>query len=540
MRLDLTAPIAEVTVYPDRARIIRRGGVEIPEAGEHEIILGALPQDMEQESLRVSGHGTAGALLLGVDLSAEFHEAAPVAETQRIQAEIDRLTRELATLDQRATLLDKQRGWLNALGEHAARSLAYGLIRGTAQPADQERIFAVTRDESERLTAEALDVQRERQRVAQELEARRRELEAAGAVSRPDRLRAVIRVRAASAGTLDLEASYLTHDASWSAQYDARVDIEASVARFTQQAAITQWSGEDWGSVELAVSTARPSATVSLPDDAPVWYLDQWAPQPRPRFAAAAPMRGITMKAPADMAGGAAVEAMAAPMEEPADMLAAPATVESAGVAQIFRVGGGMNIPSDGQPHLVGLGDDELPARLEYVAAPVVAEGAHLRAVTLNATGHALPAGTLRVFHGGAAGDEYVGETHLKPTAEGAQLKLYLGVNDNFTVKRELVERDTDKGNLLQGGVRKTTIGYRVTIANHTDKEQRVILMDRLPTPKHERIKVKTLEIRPQPTSQTKLDQLTWETQMGAGEERRIEWRFLVESPADMDVAGMP
>lgn len=540
MRLDLTAPIAEVTVYPDRALVTRHGRVEIAEAGEHEIILGALPQDMEQASLRVVGRGTAGVLLLGVDLSAEFHEAAPVAETQRIQAEIDRLTREQATLDQRIALLDKQRGWLSALGEHAARSLAYGLIRGTAQPADQERIFSVTRDESERLTTATLDTQRERQRVTQELEARRRELEAAGSVSQPDRLRAVIRVSATSAGTLDLDVTYLTHAANWEAQYDARVDTEASAVRFTQQAAITQWSGEDWADVRLAVSTARPSATVSLPDEAPVWYLDQWAPVPRSAFAAAAPARAITMKASAVRAPGGAADMMSAEMEEPAEMQAASAEVESAGVAQVFRVGGDMNIPSDGQPHLVGLGEDTLPARLEYVAAPVVAEGAHLRAVTLNATGHALPAGTLRVFHSGAAGDEYVGETRLKPTAEGAQLKLYLGVNDNITVKREMVERDTDKGNLLQGGARKTTIGYRVTIANHTEKEQRVVLMDRLPTSKHERIKVKPLEMRPQPSSQTKLDQLAWETQIGAGEERRIEWRFLVESPADMQVAGMP
>jgi uncharacterized protein (TIGR02231 family) len=199
-----------------------------------------------------------------------------------------------------------------------------------------------------------------------------------------------------------------------------------------------------------------------------------------------------------------------------------------------------MRIPSDGQPHTVGLGEDDLPARLEYVADPSVADGAHLRAATLNATGHALPAGALHIFHSGAAGDEYVGETALEATAEGAPLKLYLGVNDNITVKRELVERDTDRGSLLQGGVRRTTVGYRVTLANRTDAPQRVILQDRLPVSQHERIKVKPLEMRPQPTTQTKLDQLTWELQLAPGEERKIEWHFQVESPGDLDFIGMP
>lgn len=535
MRLTLTAPIGDVTVYPDRAQVTRRGSVAIPEAGEHDIALGALPKSIAQESLRASGRGTAGAQLLGVDVSEEFHEAAPEAETQRIQAEIDRLTRDLAALDQRLALLDKQRGWLNTLGEQAARGLAYGLIRGTAQAEDPARIFTLTREESERLTTSTLDTQSERQRVSHELDARRRELEAARGASGPDRLRATIRVRTTQAGALDLEVSYLTYAANWAAQYDARVDTTTSAVHFSQQASVTQWSGEDWPTVQLAVSTARPSATVSLPDEAPVWYLEQRTIPVRQPMPAGAPMR---MMAKVNAASFAAAESLEEEMAT--DMMAVVAEVESAGVAQIFRVGGGMDIPSDGQPYLFGIGDDDLPARLEYVAAPVLAEGAHLRAVTLNATGHALPAGVLRVFHGATTGDEYVGETQLKATAEGAPLKLYLGVNDNITIKRELVERDTDKGNLLQGGVRRTTIGYRVTLSNHTDAQQRVLLLDRLPVSKHERIKVKTLEMRPQPNNQTRLDQLTWETQLAAGEERRIEWRFQVESPPDLDFIGMP
>lgn len=540
MRLQLEAPIGEVTVYPDRALVTRRGSVDVPEAGEHEIALGGLPRLLVKESLRASGRGSAAAQLLGVDLSDEYHAAPPEAETQRIQAEIDRLTRELETLDQRLALLDKQRGWLNTLGEQAARSLAYGLIRGTARADDSTRIFTLTRDEAERLTGDLLDAQRERKRVAQELEARRRELEVALGSGGPDRFLAVIRVRAASAGVIALDVSYLVFTANWTARYDARVDTAVGKVRFSQQAQVAQWSGEDWAGVRLAISTARPSAAVSLPDEAPVWYLEQRPPIQPHRFAAA-PMRASARVASAP-GEEAQHMAMMAPLDETTypEMTAVSADVERTGAAQVLRVGGDMNIPADGQPHLVGLGDDELPTRLEYVAAPAVADGAHLRAVTLNATGHALPAGALHVFHGGAGGDEYVGETRLEATAEGAPLKLYLGVNDNITVKRELIERDTDRGNLLQGGVRRTTVGYRVTLANRTDTAQRVILLDRIPVSKHERIKVRPLEMRPQPSNQTKLDQLTWELQLAAGEERRIEWRFLVESPGDLDFMGMP
>jgi uncharacterized protein (TIGR02231 family) len=511
--------------------------VEAPEAGEHEVALTRLPRALAQDSLRVAGRGAAGAQLLGVDLGDEYHAEPPEEQTQALQAEIDRLTRELSALDQRLSLLDQQRGWLQTLGEYSARGLAYGLIRGTAQADEPGRIFAVARDESERLTTLTLDTQAERQRVAQELEARKREL---GAIhSGPDRLQATIRVRTAAAGTMAFDVSYLVYNAGWSPRYDARVDTESAKVHFSQQAQVRQWTGEDWSAMQLSISTARPSAAVSLPDESPVWYLQQRPPvQPR-MYAAAA--RGPARKEAADQMVAMPMAAMSAPDEATlTDMDMASAGFDNAGAAQVFRVGGDMRIPSDGQPHTVGLGEDDLPARLEYVADPSVADGAHLRAATLNATGHALPAGALHIFHSGAAGDEYVGETALEATAEGAPLKLYLGVNDNITVKRELVERDTDRGSLLQGGVRRTTVGYRVTLANRTDAAQRVILQDRLPVSQHERIKVKPLEMRPQPTNQTKLDQLTWELQLAPGEERKIEWRFQVESPGDLDFIGMP
>lgn len=218
----------------------------------------------------------------------------------------------------------------------------------------------------------------------------------------------------------------------------------------------------------------------------------------------------------------------------------AAAGIERSGVAQIFRLPGGVDVPSDGSPHTLGLGENELPAALEYVAAPVIAVGAHLRTIAPNTTGRVLLPGELHVFHIGPAGDEYVGATQLELTAEGAGLTLYLGVDDNVTVKRELIERETEKGNLLQSGVRRITYTYRVTLGNRTAAAQRVILKDRLPVPRHERIKLRVLDIKPQPTERTKLEQLTWELQLAPNEERAIEWRFVVEAPAEMTVTNLP
>jgi uncharacterized protein (TIGR02231 family) len=197
-------------------------------------------------------------------------------------------------------------------------------------------------------------------------------------------------------------------------------------------------------------------------------------------------------------------------------------------------------VPGGGSPHTVSLGEYALPCRFEYVAAPVIAPGAHRRAIAANTTGAVLLPGELHVFQAGATSDEYVGATRLELTAEGADIKLFLGVDDNLTVKRELVERETDRGILLQSGIRRITFGYRVTVTNRTTVAQRVTLLDRLPVPRHERIKLKILDLRPQPDTRTRLEQLSWNLQLAPDQQQRVEWRFVVEAPADLKLGGLP
>jgi uncharacterized protein (TIGR02231 family) len=320
------------------------------------------------------------------------------------------------------------------------------------------------------------------------------------------------------------------------------VDVPRAAVHLVQQALVSQSTGEDWSAVSLALSTARPAVARRLPDDPNPWYVDAYQPAPVAEAAVAqATPRMARMAAPlAATARGGAAHSFAAAAPDLVEADFALAEVEQSGAAQLFRLPGQLDVPSDGQPHTLGIGEYDLPCRLDYVAMPAVAEGAHLRAKAPNTTGQILLPGDVHVFRAAAAGDEYAGASRLELTAEDADLTLYLGVDDNVTVKREMIERDTDKGSLLQSGIRRVTFGYRITLANRTSVPQPVVLKDHLPVPRHERVKLRVLDIRPQPTERTRLEQLTWQLQLAPGEERRIEWRFVVESPADMEVTGLP
>jgi uncharacterized protein (TIGR02231 family) len=538
MQYNPETTITEVTVYPDRALVTRQGVARIEAEGEHTLRIGGLPRSILTESLRATGRGPSGTRILAVEQASEYHAAAPEETLQRLRDEIDRLRREIALLGERDQLIEQQQGWLRSMGEQSARSLAWGLARGTAKPEDASGLFTYTREEAERLATARQEIAQQREEQQRTLSAREREYREQGGGGMPDRIAADVRVQVPGAGEVTIELSYLVLGASWHPRYDVRVDTAKGSVHLTQQALVQQQTGEDWRAVALALSTARPSAAVRLPDDPDPWYLDVVRPAPPP------PQRPMMRRMAAMGTAAADTFAAAAPAMEKeisyGDVDFASAEVEQSGAAQIFRLAGRSDVPSDGSPHTLGIGDYDVPCKLEYVAEPVIAEGAHLRAAATNSTGQVLLPGELHVFHVGGAGEEYVGATHMELTAEGAELPLYLGVDDNVTVKRELIERDTDKGILLQSGIRKVTIGYRVTLANRTQAPQRVILKDRLPVPRHERIKVRTLDIRPQPTEKTPLEQLTWDLQLPPGEERKIEWRFVVESPRDLEVAGLP
>jgi uncharacterized protein (TIGR02231 family) len=542
MELELTTTIAEVTVYPERALVLRRGTVALPDEGTHTLRIGGLPQTVQRDSLRATGRGPAGLRILGIEQAAEYHPAAPEETLRQVRDEIQRLTREIELLGERERLLEEQRNWLRALGEQAARRLANGIAAGTAKPEDASGVFSYTGEESQRLAVAKLDLERLRVDLRRELDARNREFAELGGGRRPDRLAALVRVEVMEAGEVEVAFSYLIAGASWRPRYDARVEVEASRVRLTQQALVTQRTGEDWSRVALALSTARPSAAVSLPDEPDPWYVDVRRP-PEPKVTGM-PLRTMMSTsrqlAAHEVAPSAALAADSEVDRYSAEAVQAVSEIERSGAAQVFRLSGETDVPADGQPRTLGLADDELSCRFEHVVVPVIAPGAHLRALMSNQTGRVLLPGELHVFHTGAAGDEYVGATALDLTAQDAELKLYLGVDDNITVKHELVERDTDRGILLQSGLRRITCGYRVTLGNRTTTPQRIILMDRLPVPRHERVKLRVLDLKPQPSTRTKLEQLSWELQLAPGEERRIEWRFVVESPAELDLAGLP
>jgi hypothetical protein len=466
--MQLAAPITHVTVFPDRALIQRRGSATLA-AGAQSLVIGGLPATLERDSLRAAGRGPVGSRIERVDAAPEYHPVAPEATINALQAAIEDLERQLHLLQARQQALRNQQSWLSSLGEHAATDLARGLAFNRLRPEDCGAFFTFAADQARMLNEAEIDLQRQHEQLQRDLQAKQRELAQLNGLRSPDRLAATVEVTLPEPGAFTLDLSYIVPGASWTPQYDVRVDTDHREVTLAYQGLVRQHTGEDWQQVALTLSTARPSLAARVPDLEP-WYLHAYAP-PAPT-----PLAHAAMDAAASMPAG--------PIR---------------------------------QPRL---------AAMPMAAAAVPAEIA-----------------TTAVEEAGAAlfqSEAYVGATKLEKIASGEEFQLFVGIDDRIRVKRDLREKEVDKGSILQSNIRRITYTYRTEIHNYLPTPERITLRDRLPVPQHERVKVRALDIRPQPDERTKLDLLTWEFVLQPDQERVFEIRFSVEHPADMVVTNMP
>ncbi|GCF08862.1 mucoidy inhibitor MuiA family protein [Dictyobacter arantiisoli] len=547
---DIAAPITAVTVYSDRALITRRGKITL-EAGEHELRINNLPPFL-RDSLRASGRGPQGTRILNVDVTTAFNPRPPEKDFEQLQTDLEDLQQQRQILQAKQDALHDRRQWLRALGEQS-KDFARGLAQGQMTPKDCADFFQYMSSQAALDAESALDLEVDMQRIQQQVEAKKRAFnQRQGDLILADRQAAIVAVELASAGDLELEISYLVRNASWYPQYDIRVQRDETQNRgsveLTYIGMVQQSTGENWENAELSLSTARPSLAAILPELQP-WYLREYNPPPRPMAVpAAAPMssygRGSTVphaKKNALLSSTADSESleldqMEPPTPELVEAEVAIATIEKSGTALVFHISRSIDIPSDNSPHKTTIARDDLPCEFDYVSAPALETNAHLRATIINSTERTLLEGQASIF----LGAEYVGTTALAFTASREEFKVFLGIDDSLKIKREPTERAVDKGNLLQGDIRRSTYAYRINIYNYAAAPRKVIVRDHIPVPQHERIKVRVQSITPQPIERSKLELLTWEFTLPANGEQIIEYRFTVEHPQSLRVVGLP
>jgi uncharacterized protein (TIGR02231 family) len=531
----LDAPIVEVTVFQDGARVVRRGTVDL-EAGMRTVVLDRLPVTLDGSSARVVARGT-GIALRDVEVSRSFESDPAHGDTQRLRDELEEARSRLqAILDEDAAERARLR-FLKQLSGAAATAFARAVGFGRAEHGELARMG----DELASGTAAALARRREiaarRRRAEREVDAAERAL---GAAEAPERLsvtlvavRATLEVTAPT--TAELEVSYHVTGASWEPLYDLRLHGEKLALDYLAE--VSQRSGEDWPAVPLALSTTRRGRHTELPELSP-WYIGRVTPAaPAARRARRmAPMEEASPVGGSPPPGGTLAPRQvfaAAPAAAYAEAAPLVAHAEESGAAMVYRVPVPMAVPSDGAARKTTVARFELDAALDHLAVPALAQEAYLRATVTNTSEVLLLPGPANVFHE----DEFVGRTRVGTVAPGEELELELGVDDRVRVERELRRRTTSKAML--GGNRSVDVAYEITVENHRAVAARVTVQDHFPVSRDGDVKVRLREALPKADEQDELGQLTWKLVLEPGGKSPVRFAFTVEHPAGATLFGL-
>lgn len=532
MEIPVETTVANVVVYPDRARVASRGRCDLT-AGLHQIVVGELPLALEPDSVRAAGAGSARVRLRSVDVQRRHYAVAPSAEVAGLERQIEQLHLSMRTLADRQAVKQASINHLNGMRE-ATAEYARGLARGRSTLEDQAHLIRFFEEEENRLRADLRQVDEEQRGLKDELTKAQAELAQIQSARPRQRYEVRLEVETLSAGDFEVEITYVVGQAGWRPLYDMRLRETGSdgsaVIAVSSLAEITQNTGQDWTAVQLSVSTARPALNQRVPELKP-WFVDVLQPQPR-LYKAQMAVKGARMDA-LEMAAADEAPPLAAMATAPVAAEVETAQTEESGTAVTFRIAGDVDIPGDGTPKKTTLGHYDLTPALDFLAVPRHTDAVYRRAKLTNTTGAPLLPGAINLY----VGEEFIGQNRIIYTPSGGEVELILGVEERVTVKRELVRREVDKR--LLRDQRQVVYGYEIKLENLLASAVNVTVQDQYPVSRHDQIKVRLDRAVPEPVEHTELHILKWQLTLGPGEKKTIQFEYQVEYPRALPIAGL-
>lgn len=527
--------VTEVTVYRQQALVIREARVMLP-PGDHKVILKELPSVADPNSIRVSGTGTGGMTIGGVEIRQEFRQPNLTPEYRAVEKELQDLMRQQTALADRQKAIQSLREFLGSLKATAGQESSKDLLTKGFAVESWQKAFVFLSERLDGLSGEERELNAKQKDLAEKIEVARQKLSQLASQGGIQRLNAEVVVSAPRGGEMTLTATYLAHGASWMPLYDARLDPGSGGVEILWQGQVTQNTGEDWKDVKITLSTTRPASGIDLPKLAtvrltpapPVTLVDGLSV--RRQRAAGAEEKDSAVGGFAGQLDVAALEAAAAPA--PLDMEQAEAARRD--VAVTFDLPGKLEVLSDGQPHKHRIASREMEGKIEYHSVPRLVPSVYLVAkVTLPGEVPLLPG---RVQH--FVGVDLVGSSWMVDRSGGEEFPLSFGPDDRLKAERKQVQRNVDH----KGKDDEVDYKFVTTLENRLPRDAAIELKDLIPVSGDERIAVTLDEQGTSPGFTTDPNEpgiLTWNVSVPKGGKKEIALRYRVRSPRNVIIPGM-
>jgi uncharacterized protein (TIGR02231 family) len=504
----LDAPVSAVTLFEDRAQVLRRARVQLA-AGTHRLKVADVSPVLADRSLRavLDDEACGGARL--VDLRARRERIATeelLPESLReLQREERHRSQALSTLQKRKALLETERRHALTIRAQVIQDASEDCAWGRLQPQPLRDSLQQVNERIASLDGELLTLVDGLKDAERELALLR------GRIHTVRDPRAVLRtwieidVTIEGPGVLKLELAYMVPGACWRPRYRATLRSEPDPTLSLElDGSVWQHTGEDWDEVQLSFSTQRPSLGSAPPE----LGEDLLRAQPRQEQVV------VEVREQQIQTTGLGQQRAAA-QELPG--------VDDGGDPVSLKAQHPTSVASHGRPCRVPIGRSQAPATIERVVMGERVPAALLRCTSTNRAEHPLLAGPVDLV----ADSGRVGRTELGFVGPGERLELGFGPDPDMRVFRRAERVEQDKGALSRW--QKTEHTVEIKLSNLGAESRRLLVVERIPVSELEQVRV---ELDPKrSTGGATSDQdgfLRWERTLPAGSTDRVELAYTV------------
>lgn len=531
LKIQAVSSIASVTIYPDRATIVRETNIK-PVLGPQSVVFSGLPTTLIPNSLRASGRGVAAVKILGLEVANEFLDVALLPEIKKLEAEIDALDYDITKTKNAIAIFETQEKFLNSIQATTTTKASEQVALGKPDILSWEKVYDFLGTKLQAVKQAQLDLQKKLDDQNVKLDARKKKLDSIRPKRSQEAKKVSVLIEASQVGDFKMSLAYTVMNARWAPLYTVRALPDSSEIELTVTGLIQQRSGENWENVKAQLSTASP-AIESRPGELEPWTLDIYVPRPVQRMAAKSKDEGILGGVVGGVLGGVVGEVASRPVEAREAELDTAAILES-GIHLNFEIKRSVDIPSDGAPHKVPIDAQKLKVKFDYVAVPKLKEAMFLRGSVKNTLAYPFLPGSADLF----IIQDFVGTTQIPYVATNEEAKMYFGEDGQIKVKYERVKKEKINPGFL-GKTEKLHLVYKITVQNLRKNAAEIELMDQLPISQNDKIEIKDINIQPAQAKKDEKGILTWKLTLAPQEKKEITLDFTIEYPKDATIIGI-
>jgi uncharacterized protein (TIGR02231 family) len=515
-----TAKVKAATVYFNAAEISQTASANLP-SGTSEIVIKNVAVDLNESSIQI---GTpANVTVLSVQFTNnyiseyEVDTKSPALKKVRdsivlVQKEIQKVNNSINSETKTITLLDKnqQISGVNS-GLNVTELMKMVEYYKTKQIEIANNLNSLT-EKQQRLNE---TLQKLNNKL--EVDTSKEEKTSSGKL--------IVQVMNNVAGSVPLEISYLTNNATWTPFYDLRTESVTAPINMMYKAQVVQNTGIDWKKVKLTLSSGFPNQNNQAPMLSS-WFLRNNIVQANYGYSQKSKMNQIQGRVAVDQEYKKSEdEVMAAPILAESSV-SNYTTVEENQLNVSFDIDIPYDILSNGKVHSVSLKEIKLPASYKYYAVPKVENEAFLLAEIADYSKYNLLRGEANIIFEGM----YVGKTFIEPSQTSDTLNLSMGRDKKVSIKREKV---ADKsGTKFLSSKKEQTFTYDITIRNNKKEAVELLLKDQYPLSTNKEIEVELLQSDSAKVN-TETGILTWQLQLKPNETKKIRISYRVKYPKD-------